>query len=100
MYFHQNSRNPDASGGFFCGTHNLYKTCSPHCIPKDILEAGVLANLQKITTLARDSEDEFRELIGAKLEAGETEMARKAKTELIASQQRADEIDAIINRLF
>ena len=67
---------------------------------KDILEAGVLANLQKITTLARDSEDEFRELIGAKLEAGETEMARKAKTELIASQQRADEIDAIINRLF
>jgi len=100
MYYHRHSNATVESGGFSCGTHNLYKTCSPHSIPRDILEAGVLANLRKVISLVVDSESDFRDLMSMKRASTESAISSKARTELHDCETRANEIDAVINKLF
>ena len=63
MSFHNYHNCPNTRGGFFCTNHQFYKICSPHSIPRSIIEAGVLENLQQVLALANNSEEEFLQMV-------------------------------------
>ena len=88
-------------GSYFCATHDKFqKICSEHNIPRDILEKGVLDNLNKVISYARKDESRFLALVRGKGMGPLQEERTQKDQDLRKVQNRIKEIDKIIKKLF
>lgn len=100
LHFHSCERLKRTNGYFDCHYHTSYKLCSRHYIHRNVVEAAVLADLQSVTSMVREHEAEFIQLVQQKSNACGKENLRKCQREVSVGQQRLSEIDNIINRLY
>ncbi len=96
MYFHHHR---GTTGAFSCGSAK-FKTCTTHTIPKHVLETGVLENLQKVTSMARESEEEFVKLVRDKAAQERPREVLQREQELRKYEERIKDIDDVIKKLF
>ncbi|NSI31748.1 relaxase/mobilization nuclease domain-containing protein [Agathobacter rectalis] len=78
------------------GTHD----CTAHFIRTDLLTAGVLSNLRKVTSYAAKHEARFMKLLIEQNEDGGKRRNAAKKKELEASEKRIAELSAIFKRLY
>ena len=71
-----------------------------HYIHRNVVEEAVLANLQAVTSMAKDHEAEFVRTVQRKSRASNQDVLRRSKKEQATIQKRLEEIDRIINGLF
>lgn len=100
LYFKPTLRLKTHGGCYMCGYHLHYKLCSSHYIKRDDLDAVVLANLRKVTAFAKEHEAEFVKMVERKTKRSSEDMLRTNEKELAEVQNRLNEIDRIINRLY
>ena len=81
-------------------SYSDYPTCTPHSITVQSAEAVVLADLQRVLSLARTDERKF----AAKLYNASTKEAergiRKTRNELTKAKTRIEALDRIISRIY
>lgn len=100
LHFHACDRLKNTNGYFDCHYHTSYKLCSRHYIHRNVVEAAVLADLQQVTSMVREHEAEFVKMVEQKSNACGKENLRRCQREMSTGQQRLNEIDNIINRLY
>ena len=100
LYFKPTPRLKTHNGCYMCGYYLHYKLCTTHYIRRDDLEAVVLAQLRKITAFAKAHEDQFVKMLERKTKRNVGDALRKNEKELAEGQNRLNEIDRIINRLY
>ncbi len=100
LYFKPTPKLKKQDGCFMCGYNLHYNLCSTHYIRRYDLETLVLARLQKVTAYAKEHEDEFVKMVERKSLRRGVDMLRKNERELFEAQNRLEEIDRIINRLY
>ncbi len=100
LYFKPTPRLKEKSGAFMCGYNLHYKLCSTHYIRRSDLEAVVLADLRRVTAFAKKHEAEFVKMVERKSRRTGEDSFRKNEKELAEGQNRLNEIDRIINRLY
>ena len=100
LHFHACERLKNTNGYFDCHYHTGYKLCSRHYIHRNVVEEAVLADLQRVTSIVREHEDEFLRMIQQKASSAGKEVLRKLQKELSAGEKRLEDIDKIINRLY
>lgn len=100
LYFKPTPRLKSHGGCYMCGYHLHYKLCSSHYIRRDDLDSVVLAKLRKVTAFAKAHEDEFVKMVEQKTRRSGEDTLRKNEKELADAQNRLNEIDRIINRLY
>lgn len=100
LYFKPTPRLKEKSGAFMCGYNLHYKLCSTHYIRRSDLEAVVLADLRRVTAFAKNHEAEFVKMVERKSKRTGEDTLRKNEKELTEAQNRLNEIDRIINRLY
>lgn len=74
--------------------------CTAHFIRTDLLTAGVLSNLRKVTSYAAKHEARFMKLLIEQNEDGGKRRNAAKKKELEASEKRIAELSAIFKRLY
>jgi len=74
--------------------------CSPHSIRKEVVEQLVLADIQRVFSLARDREDHFIEMAGRDARRKTEQSVKKAKTEYVKAEKRARQLDEIIIQIY
>ena len=86
---------------YICGSYKKRTAdCTAHFIRTDLLTAGVLSNLRKVTSYAAKHEARFMKLL---IEQNEDEDIRRnaaKKKELEAAEKRIAELSAIFKRLY
>lgn len=100
LHFHACERLKNTNGYFDCHYHTGYKLCSRHYIHRNVVEAAVLADLQRVTRDVREHEDEFLRMIQQRANSAGKENLRKLQKEQAAGEKRLEDIDRIINRLY
>jgi DNA invertase Pin-like site-specific DNA recombinase len=100
LFFHHCSRLKNTNGTFSCSYHTEYHLCTAHYIHRNVVEGAVLANLQAVTSMAKDHEAEFVRTVQRKSIASNQDVLRRSKKEQGTIQKRLEEIDRIINGLF
>ncbi len=74
--------------------------CTPHSVRKEIIEQLVLADIQRVVALAKDSESRFVEMVSRQSQKDIEKSVRKAKTEYAKSENRITQLDSIISRIY
>ena len=74
--------------------------CTAHFIRTDLLTAGVLSNLRKVTSYAAKHEARFMKLLIEQNEDGGKRRNAAKKKELEATEKRIAELSAIFKRLY
>ena len=74
--------------------------CTTHFIRTDLLTAGVLSNLRKVTSYAAKHEARFMKLLTQQNEDGGKRRNAAKKKELEAAEKRIGELSAIFKRLY
>ena len=74
--------------------------CTAHFIRTDLLTAGVLSNLRKVTSYAAKHEARFMKLLIEQNEDGDRRRNAAKKKELEAAEKRIAELSAIFKRLY
>lgn len=64
------------------------------------MEEAVLADLQRVTSVVREHENEFQRMIQQKASTAGKEVLRKLQKELSTGEKRLEDIDKIIDRLY
>lgn len=100
LHFHHCPRLKNTNGTFSCSYHTEYHLCTAHYIHRNVVEEAVLANLQAVTSMAKEHEAEFIRIVQQKSSAGNRDVLRRSKKEQGTIQKRLEEIDRIINGLF
>ena len=100
LRFHHCPRLKNTNGTFNCSYHSEYRLCTAHYIHRNVVEEAVLANLQAVTSMAKDHEADFIHTVQRKSNAGNRDVLRRSKKEQGTIQKRLEEIDRIINGLF
>ena len=84
-----------------CGSYkNRTADCTAHFIRTDLLTAGVLSNLRKVTSYAAKHEARFMKLLIEQNEDGDRRRNAAKKKELEAAEKRIAELSAIFKRLY
>ena len=74
--------------------------CTPHSIRKENIEQLVLADIQRVFTLAKNSEDYFVELVSKQSKKEIEKGVKKAKMEYAKAENRIRQLDDIIIRIY
>ena len=86
---------------YICGSYKKRTAdCTAHFIRTDLLTAGVLSNLRKVTSYAAKHEARFMKLLIEKNEDGDRRRNAAKKKELEAAEKRIAELSAIFKRLY
>ena len=86
---------------YICGSYKKRTTdCTAHFIRTDLLTAGVLSNLRKVTSYAAKHEARFMKLLIEQNEDGDRRRNAAKKKELEAAEKRIAELSAIFKRLY
>ena len=86
---------------YICGSYKKRTAdCTAHFIRTDLLTAGVLSNLRKVTSYAAKHEARFMKLLIEQNEAGDRRRNAAKKKELEAAEKRIAELSAIFKRLY
>ena len=100
LHFHACDRLKNTNGTFDCFYHTEYHLCTNHYIHRDVVEAAVLADLQRVTGMVKEHETDFMKAIEKKASSCGKANLRRYQKELSDGQKRLREIDQIINKLF
>jgi DNA invertase Pin-like site-specific DNA recombinase len=74
--------------------------CTPHSIRKENIEELVLADIQRVFALAKDSERRFAELISKQSEKELAKSIKKVKSEYAKAENRIKQLDDIIAQIY
>ena len=86
---------------YICGSYKKRThDCTAHFIRTDLLTAGVLSNLRKVTSYAAKHEARFIKLLIEQNEDGGKRRNAAKKKELEAAEKRIAELSAIFKRLY
>ena len=86
---------------YICGSYKKRTAdCTAHFIRTDLLTAGVLSNLRKVTSYAAKHEARFMKLLIEQNEDGDRSRNAAKKKELEAAEKRIAELSAIFKRLY
>ena len=86
---------------YICGSYKKRTAdCTAHFIRTDLLTAGVLSNLRKVTSYAAKHEARFMKLLIEQNEDGGKRRNAARKKELEAAEKRIAELSAIFKRLY
>ena len=86
---------------YICGSYKKRTAdCTAHFIRTDLLTAGVLSNLRKVTSYAAKHEARFMKLLIEQNEDGGKRRNAAKKKELEAAEKRIGELSAIFKRLY
>ena len=86
---------------YICGSYKKRTAdCTAHFIRTDLLTAGVLSNLRKVTSYAAKPEARFMKLLIEQNEDGDRRRNAAKKKELEAAEKRIAELSAIFKRLY
>lgn len=86
---------------YICGSYKKRtKDCTAHFIRTDLLTAGVIQNLRKVTSYAANHEARFVKLITSQNEAGSKRKAAAMKKSMEEMQSRIADLNKIIKRLY
>ena len=86
---------------YICGSYKKRTAdCTAHFIRTDLLTAGVLSNLRKVTSYAAKHEARFMKLFIEQNEDGDRRRNAAKKKELEAAEKRIAELSAIFKRLY
>ena len=86
---------------YICGSYKKRTAdCTAHFIRTDLLTAGVLSNLRKVTSYAAKHEARFMKLLIEQNEDGDRRRNAAKKKELEAAEKRIAELSAIYKRLY
>ena len=86
---------------YICGSYKKRTAdCTAHFIRTDLLTAGVLSNLRKVTSYAAKHEARFMKLLIEQNEDGGKRRNVAKKKELEAAEKRIAELSAIFKRLY
>ena len=86
---------------YICGNYKKRThDCTAHFIRTDLLTAGVLSNLRKVTSYAAKHEAQFMKLLIEQNEDGGKRRNAAKKKELEAAEKRIAELSAIFKRLY
>lgn len=86
---------------YICGSYKKRTAdCTAHFIRTDLLTAGVLSNLRKVTGYAAKHEARFMKLLIEQNEDGGKRRNAAKKKELEAAEKRINELSAIFKRLY
>ena len=86
---------------YICGSYKKrIADCTAHFIRTDLLTAGVLSNLRKVTSYAAKHEARFMKLLIEQNEDGDRRRNAAKKKELEAAEKRIAELSAIFKRLY
>ena len=86
---------------YICGSYKKRTAdCTAHFIRTDLLTAGVLSNLRKVTSYAAKHEARIMKLIIEQNEDGDRRRNAAKKKELEAAEKRIAELSAIFKRLY
>ena len=86
---------------YICGSYKKRTAdCTAHFIRTDLLTAGVLSNLRKVTSYAAKHEARFMKLLIEQNEDGDRRRNAAKKKELEAAEKRIAELCAIFKRLY
>ena len=86
---------------YICGSYKKRtRDCTAHFIRTDLLTAGVLSNLRKVTSYAAKHEARFMKLLIEQNEDGDRRRNAAKKKELEAAEKRIAELSAIFKRLY
>lgn len=86
---------------YICGSYKKRtKDCTAHFIRTDLLTAGVIQNLRKVTNYAANHEARFIKLINTQNEAGGKRKAAAMKKSIEEMQSRIADLNKIIKRLY
>ncbi len=87
---------------YICGSYKkrTHADCTAHFIRTDLLTAGVLSNLRKVTSYAAKHEARFMKLLIEQNEDGGKRRNAAKKKELEAAEKRIAELSAIFKRLY
>ena len=86
---------------YICGSYKKRTAdCTAHFIRTDLLTAGVLSNLRKVTSYAAKHEARFMKLLIEQNEDGGKRRNAAKKKELETAQKRISELSAIFKRLY
>ena len=86
---------------YICGSYKKRTAdCTAHFIRTDLLTAGVLSNLRKVTSYAAKHEARFMKLLVEQNEDGGRRRNAARKKELETAQKRISELSAIFKRLY
>ena len=86
---------------YICGSYKKRTAdCTAHFIRTDLLTAGVLSNLRKVTSYAAKHEARFMKLLIEQNEDGGKRRNAAKKKELEAAEKRIAELSAIFKRLY
>ena len=84
---------------YICGSYKKRTAdCTAHFIRTDLLTAGVLSNLRKVTSYAAKHEARFMKLLIEQNEDGDRRRNAAKKKELEAAEKRIAELSAIFKR--
>ena len=86
---------------YICGSYKKRTAdCTAHFIRTDLLTAGVLSNLRKVTSYAAKHEARFMKLLIEQNEDGDRRRNAAKKKELEATEKRIAELSAIFKQLY
>ena len=86
---------------FVCATYRKQKgKCSSHQIRNVVIEQLLLDDIRRVTSYAREQEDEFVRLVTQKSKQETERNLRESKKELEAAKARVTKLDGIIQRLY
>lgn len=86
---------------YICGNYKRRTVdCTSHFIRTDILTAGVLSNLRKVTAYAAKHEAKFAKLLAEQSEAGSKRQNAARRKKLDTTNKRVNELSAIFKRLY
>ena len=86
---------------YICGSYKKRTVdCTAHFIRTDLLTAGVLSNLRKVTSYAAKHEARFMKLLIEQNEDGDRRRNAAKKKELETAEKRISELSAIFKRLY
>ena len=86
---------------YICGSYKKRTAdCTAHFLRTDLLTAGVLSNLRKVTSYAAKHEARFMKLLIEQNEDGDRRRNAAKKKELEAAEKRIAELSAIFKRLY
>ena len=86
---------------YICGSYKKRTAdCTAHFIRTDLLTAGVLSNLRKVTSYAAKHEARFMKLLIEQNEDGDRRRNAAKKKELEAAEKRIAELSAVFKRLY
>ncbi len=97
------TRRADKRNSYYnCSTYRKIKKglCTAHQIGVNILEAAVLADLQRIFSMALKNEKEFADLFQSKFKKENDIQVQKRKRELEDAKKKISQLDNTIQRLY